>query len=199
VTPPEHYAALPISDIPAFMRDLRLRNGVRARALEFTVLTALRVGRVIGARWTEIDLDAKVWTIPKELMKGRKGRGREHRVPLSDAAVAIVRGQVGAHAEWVFPGAKQGKHVTDAAVSGLLDEMNYKDVKGTVVDTHGFRSTFRDWASEHTDHSREVSEMALAHTISNQVEAAYRRGDLFEKRRALMNDWDGFCASTSAP
>lgn len=195
VTPVEHVAALPVADVPVFMRDLRARDGVRARALEFTVLTGLRVGRVVAARWSEFDKDLTTWTIPAELMKGRKGKGREHKVPLSKSAVRILRAQADAHPDWVFPGLKDGKHITDAALSGLLGDMNYKDAKGSVVDTHGFRSTFRDWASEHTDYPREVAEMALAHSIGDKVEAAYRRGDLFEKRRALMTDWDKFCTA----
>jgi integrase len=193
VTPVEHVAALPVDDVPDFMEDLRARSGVRARALEFAVLTALRVGRVVAARWSEIDLDAKVWTIPAELMKGRKGQGREHRVPLSEPAIRILKEQSNLHAEWVFPGMKGDKPVTDAALSGLLAELDYKDKKGTVVDTHGFRSTFRDWASERTDYPREVAEMALAHAIGDKVEAAYRRGDLFDKRRNLMTDWAAYC------
>jgi integrase len=196
VAPVEHHAALPIDQAPAFMANLRARSGTRARALEFAILTAVRVGRVVAARWSEIDLEAKTWTIPAELMKGLKGKGREHRVPLAPAAVELLQGQQGLHAEWVFPGTKEGKHVTDAALSGLLDDMGYTDEKGKVVDTHGFRSTFRDWASERTDYPREVAEMALAHVVKNAVEAAYRRGDLFDKRRALMADWADFLSDS---
>lgn len=189
VAPVEHHAALPIDRAPTFMADLRTRSGTRARALEFAVLTAMRVGRVVAARWSEIDLEAKTWTIPAELMKGLKGKGREHRVPLAPAAVALLQA-LPRESEWVFPGTKEGKHVTDAALSGLLDDMGYP------VTVHGFRSTFRDWAAERTDYPREVAEMALAHTIKNAVEAAYRRGDLFDKRRSLMADWADFLSGS---
>ncbi len=193
VKPTEHQPALPVAGMQDFWRDLDAREGTRAQALAFAILTAVRVGRVVAARWSEIDLEAKVWTIPAELMKGRKGKSREHRVPLSESAMEVLKAQAGQHDEWVFPGSKDGKHITDAALTGLLRDMDWRDKAGAVVTTHGFRSTFRDWASEHTDYPREVAEMALAHAIRDQVEAAYRRGDLFDKRRALMADWDKFC------
>jgi integrase len=185
----EHHAALPYREIPPFMTELCEREGIAARALEFLVLTAARTGEVIGARWEEFDLNERVWTIPAARMKA----GKEHRVPLSDRAVAIARElQKMRLGNFVFPGQRAGKPLSNMAMLKLLDRMGRDDLT-----THGFRSTFRDWAAEQTNFPREVAEMALAHTIADRVEAAYRRGDLFERRRELMDGWERYCLSNA--
>jgi integrase len=193
-----HHPALPFDDMPEFLAALRDRQGMAARALEFAALTAARTGEVLGARWGEIDLDAKVWTVPA----GRMKAGREHRVPLSDAGLAVLA-QVrplalmkdGAPdpAAPVFPGPRRALPMSNMTMLMLLRRMKRDDLTA-----HGFRSTFADWAAERTAYPREVVEMALAHAIENRVEAAYRRGDLFEKRRRLMADWAGFCEAPPA-
>jgi integrase len=190
-----HHAALPYAEIGAFVAALRKQEGISALALEFTILTAARTGEVIGAKWGEFDLVEKTWTIPAERMKG----GREHRVPLSVRALEILAemkplaqvalGQDETEA-FVFPGGKPGKPLSNMAMLKLLERMGRDDLTA-----HGFRSTFRDWAAERTSYPREVAEMALAHSIGDKVEAAYRRGDLFEKRRRLMNEWAKFCST----
>lgn len=181
----EHHAALPYAEIGAFMTELREQPGTAARALEFAILTAARTGEVIGARWDEFDLAERVWTIPAERMKA----GKEHRVPLSDAALAIVE-EMGAirSGEFVFPGGKPGRPLSNMALLMTLRRMKRDDLTA-----HGFRSTFRDWISEKTNFPSEVAEMALAHTVADKVEAAYRRGDLFQKRRQLAEAWAKFC------
>jgi len=180
-----HHAALPYDAMPEFMADLRGRSAVAARALEFTILTAARSAEVLGARWDEIDKGKKLWTIPGERMKA----GREHRVPLSPRAMEIVESMEKLGTEgYLFPGSKPKKPLSSMAMAMLLRRM-----KATIT-IHGFRSTFRDWASETTGFPHEVCEMALAHTIGNKAEAAYRRGDLFDKRRKLMEAWAGYCA-----
>jgi integrase len=181
----EHHAALPVTEVGDFMARLCKAEGVGARALEFTILTAARSGEVRGATWSEIDLDEAVWTVPAERMKA----GREHRVPLTPSAVALLK---------ALPRMAGTDHVFVAARGGRLSDMTLTAVlrrMGVDAVPHGFRSTFRDWAAECTNHAREVAEMALAHTIENKVEAAYRRGDLFTKRRRLMEDWAAFCAA----
>ena len=181
-----HHTALPYEAMPDFMADLRGRPAVAARALEFAILTAARSGEVLGAQWDEIDTDRKVWTIPATRMKA----GREHRVPLSPRAVEIVEAMAKLGAEgYLFPGPKPKKPLSSMAMAMLLRRMKAE------ITVHGFRSTFRDWASETTGFSHEVCEMALAHTIANKAEAAYRRGDLFDKRRKLMEAWAGYCAT----
>jgi integrase len=161
-----------------------LQSGVAARALEFLILTA-RTGEVVAARAAEID--GSVWTIPAERMKG----GKEHRVPLSAPALAIVERIKAEHGDvYLFSGAKPGKPLSNMTMLALIERMDRGDLTA-----HGFRSTFRDWAAERTDFPREVAEMALAHTIGSKVEAAYRRGDLFDKRIALMDQWAAFCGS----
>jgi integrase len=188
----EHHAALPWGETAAFMADLRDRDGMGARALEFAILTAARSGEVRGATWAEIDLAAALWAIPAERMKA----GREHRVPLPDAAVALLRGLAGDTPKptgLVFPGSG-GKPLSNMSLTAVLRRMDRGDLTA-----HGFRSTFRDWAAESTMCEPDVVEMALAHTVSNKVEAAYRRGDLFEKRRKLMADWAAFCRRGVAP
>ena len=180
----EYHAALPFRDVPAFMIDLACRDAVAARALEFAILTAARTGEVIGATWAEIDLEARTWTAPAERMKG----GREHRVPLSEPAVAILERILSLGDGYVFPGARRGKPMSQMGMLMLLRRMGREDITA-----HGFRSSFRDWASETTDFPSEVVEMALAHTVESKVERAYRRGDLFEKRRELMSVWAVHC------
>jgi len=183
-----HHAALPWSEIGAFMAALRAMQGSGARAMEIIILTATRTSEVINAKWSEIDLDGKLWTIPKERMKSFK----EHRVPLSDAVMAVltaVKAESGG-GEYVFAGRKANTPLTNMACLATLKRMERGDLT-----VHGFRSTFRDWVSETTAYPRDVAEMALAHTIEDKSEAAYRRGDLIEKRRALMTDWAVHCGT----
>lgn len=182
----DHHRALPYADLPDFMKVLAKQPGMGARALEFTILTACRSGEVRGARWAEFDLDAGIWSIPAERMKAGKG----HRVPLSGAALAIVKSQKEmAVCNYVFP-SPRGLALSDMTLSAVLRRMKIPAVP------HGFRSTFRDWCAEQTDYPREVAEMALAHTIGNKVEAAYRRGDLFDKRKQLMQDWAEYATNS---
>jgi integrase len=187
----EHHAALPYGDLPTFLVALHQQEGSAARALEFTVLTAARTGETIFAQWNEIDLLNKVWTVPAKRMKAK----RQHRVPLSARALAILE-EMQPHRSaddgFVFPGGKPGKPLSNMAFLMLLRRMGRADLTA-----HGFRSTFRDWAAERTNFPSEVAEMALAHAVESKVEAAYRRGDLFEKRRRLMQQWATFC--TTAP
>ena len=186
----EHHAALPYSAIGAFMAELRGQEGASARALEFAILTAGRTGEIIGAAWNEIDLEARHWTVPAERMKG----SREHRVPLAEPALKILQEQAKVNQRgFVFPGGKAGKPLSSMALLMLLRRMKRDDLT-----SHGFRSTFRDWAAEQTSFPNEVAEMALAHAVSDKVEAAYRRGDLFEKRRLLMDAWAAWCATPAA-
>jgi integrase len=206
----EHHAALPFKIAPRFMRDLRALTGASARALEFAVLTAARTGEIIGAQWSEVDFEGRVWTQPADRTKNRKA----HRVPLCDAAIDVLESMREASLEarrdllrmydkpippdlpaegFIFPGARRGKGLSNMSLLKTLHRMGHSDLT-----THGFRSTFRDWAAETTSYPNEVVEMALSHTIPGKVEAAYRRGDLFEKRRNLMNDWAAFCAAPAA-
>jgi integrase len=179
-----HHTALPRKDLPAFMAALRDLEGISPRALEFTILTATRSGEVRGARWSEIDFETGIWTIPAERMKARV----VHRVPLSAQATAILKELAKARAgEFVFPGTRAASSLSVMALDMVLRRMKAE------VTVHGFRSTFRDWAAEETNFSRDVCEMALAHTVSDKVEAAYRRGDLFDKRRKLMEAWAQYC------
>jgi integrase len=183
----EHLPALPYAEVPAFVAELRKREGVAARALEFAILTAARTGEVVGATWDEIDLAAKTWTIPAERMKA----DREHRVPLAEPALALLRAlprEAGNPA--VFLGATKGKGLFVTALAATVRRMRWAGVT-----THGFRSSFRDWASEQTSYANHVCEQALAHAIGNAVEKAYRRGDLFNKRRRLMGDWGRYVTS----
>ena len=185
VTKVEHHAALPWPEIGAFMASLRDQKGIAARAVEFAILTAARSGEVRGATWDEFDLDAGMWIVPAERMKAK----REHRVPLSSKALAVLKAQKEAFPlGFVFPGAKEGKPLSDMSLTAVLRRMERHDIT-----VHGFRSAFRDWGAEATAYPSEMLEMALAHTISNRVEAAYRRGDMIEKRRRLMQDWSDFC------
>jgi len=182
-----HHAALPYVEIPAFMEQLRGRDGVAARALELLILTGTRTSEVVKARWDEIDLDAKLWTIPAHRMKAN----REHRVPLSDRVVDLLQ-ELPLEAEFVFPGGRAKSPLSNMALLSLLRRMGRGDLT-----SHGFRSSFRDWAAEQTGYPNHVVEMALAHAIGDKVEAAYRRGDLFAKRRHLMQDWARYCISFS--
>jgi integrase len=183
----QHHPALPYAKIGEFIGALRKQEGVGARALEFLILTASRTGEVIGAQWEEFDLTKKVWIVPGERMKA----GKEHRVPLSERALAIIEGlkaeRVNDH-PFVFPGARPGRPLSNMAMLKLLERMDRCELTA-----HGFRSTFRDWAAECTHFPSEMVEMALAHVVSDKVEAAYRRGDLFEKRRELMDTWARYC------
>lgn len=188
VTPVRHHPALAYVKAPEFLAELRERSGVSPKALEFVILTACRVGEAVAAQWPEFDLEARTWTVPATRMKSK----REHRVPLSGAAVAIleVMKPLRQRGDYVFPGWRIGRHLTDAAVLKVLRDMGRDDLT-----THGFRSTFRDWCSERTSYPREVAEAALAHVVGDKTEAAYRRGDLFEKRRRLMGEWARFLAT----
>jgi integrase len=182
----KHHAALPYEDIATFTTALRDREGVSARALEFLVLTAARPGEATNARWDEVDIEKAVWTVPGERMQA----GVEHRVPLSPAAVAVLRNmETRRTSGFVFPGQRDGRPMWTDALRRLLERMGHSGVT-----THGFRSSFRDWAAERTNYPGDVAEAALAHTVGNKVEAAYRRGDLFDKRRRLMDMWATYCA-----
>ena len=185
----KHHPALPWSELPAFMAKLKKLDKVTFKAMQMTILTACRTSEVLGATWDEIDLEARVWTVPAERMKMRK----EHRVPLADALVALLE-QLPSFDDnpHLFPGMKTGKPLSNMAML-----MGLRHIKRDDLTMHGFRSTFRDWAGECTPHPRDVCEQALAHSLGNAVEAAYRRGDLFEKRRALMDDWAHYI--TTAP
>lgn len=182
----EHHPALPAAEMHAFMLRLREVGGMGARALEFAILTAARSGEVRGAHWSEIDLNAKVWTVPAGRMKASK----EHRVALSAAAVRLLKALPRIDGGHVFPSSKGGA-LSDATLAAVLRRMGIPPDKAV---PHGFRSTFRDWAGEHTSHPREVIEQALAHRLKDKAEAAYARGDLMEKRRRLMEDWAAFLA-----
>jgi integrase len=192
-----HHAALPWQQIGAFMADLGKREAgsVAALALRFAILTAARSGEVLGARWQEIDLAEAVWTVPA----GRMKAGREHRVPLTDAALDVLRQAAAMRTSkaanaFVFPGMKPGKPLSVMALAMVLRRMDRHDLT-----VHGFRSTFRDWCSERSTFDRDTAEAALAHTVRDKVEAAYRRGDQIEKRRRLMDAWATFCAAPPAP
>jgi integrase len=180
-----HHAAMPFADVPAFLAQLRDRESVAALALEFTILTAARTSETLGAKWTEINLARKLWTVPAVRMKG----GREHRVALSNRATAILEALAAARTgEYVFPGQRLGKPLSSMAM-----EMVLRRTKAHGVTVHGFRSSFRDWCGEVSTFPRELAEAALAHVAGDQTERAYRRGDALEKRRALMEAWAAYC------
>jgi integrase len=190
----QHHAALPYGELPGFLAALREQEGIAACALEFAILTAARTGETIEARWSEIDLLDKTWTVPAERMKA----GKEHRVPLSARALAILEEmQTARHAHdpkgYVFLGGKPGKALSNMAFLMLLRRMDRDDLTA-----HGFRATFKTWASERTSAQNEIVEAALAHAIGSKVEQAYRRGDLFDKRRRLMEAWAVYCAAPKA-
>lgn len=182
--PKRHHAAMDYRDVPAFLTRLRAQAGMGARALEFTILTAARSGEALGARWSEIDLAAKVWKIPAERMKA----GRPHNVPLSSAAAALLAElEAGRTCDVVFPGQKLGRPLSGMAMEMVLRRM---EVEETV---HGFRSSFRDWAGNETPYPRDLAETALAHVIGDKAEQAYRRSDALERRRVMMEDWARHC------
>ncbi len=170
------------------MERLASAEGVGSMAVRFAILTATRSGEVRGARWSEIDLDAAVWTIPGERMKTKE----EYRIPLSAEALAVLRQARGLDDDLVFPGRRRGRPLWDMPLTAVLRRLNVP------VTLHGFRSTFRDWASERTNVPREIAEMCLAHTVGGAVERAYARSDLFDKRRDLMERWARFCCPASA-
>lgn len=180
-----HHAAMPYADVPAFMKQVREASGVGARALEFTILTASRTGETMGAKWTEFDFGENVWTLPAERMKG----GREHRVPLTARVLAVLtemkKRSVSA---FVFPGSKANTSISNMTMAKVM-----KTYGADGFTVHGFRSAFRDWASEETDFQGEVAEAALAHITGDETERAYRRGDVLEKRRKLMEAWEAYC------
>jgi integrase len=182
-----HHAAIHHNDIGDFMQDLRRQEGVAAEALIFTILCAARTGEVLGGP-EEFDLGAKVWTVPESRMKSR----RQHKVPLSEDAVAIAKKWIGTGCPYVFPGRKRGKPLSGLAMLKVLERMGRSDIT-----THGFRATFRDWCAEHTGYPRELAEMALAHSVGTEVERAYARSDLIEKRRQLMKAWAEWCSKPS--
>lgn len=182
----KHHPALPYTRIGEFMAALRRQGGDAARALEFLILTAVRTSEVTGARWHEIDIEKAVWIVPADRIKA----GKEHRVPLPEPALVILRAMAETRqGEFVFPGGRRGRPLSQMAMAGVLERMRCDDIT-----VHGFRSCFRDWAAERTNYPRDVAEMALAHAVGDKVEAAYRRSDLFEKRQRMMADWARYCA-----
>lgn len=196
----QHQPALPYEQIGAFMEALKAQEGTASLALAFTILTAARTSEVMGATWDEIDLKNKIWTVPANRIKG----GREHRVPLSSSAMKILNKlkkeydltkaqRADSDKQWVFEGRRRGKPFSNMAMLMLLKRMKQPDIT-----VHGFRSSFRDWAAEQTHYSREVAESALAHISGDKVELAYRRGDLFEKRRELMEAWAQYCETSNS-
>ncbi|MBL8419986.1 MAG: tyrosine-type recombinase/integrase [Dechloromonas sp.] len=191
----KHHPSLLWQRIGAFMAALRARQGVAARAVEFAILTACRSGEVRGARWAEFDTVGKVWTIPAERMKAR----REHEVPLSDAALALLESMPNDD-EMVFAGTR-GQPLSDMSLTAVIRRMNgndrpvWADANGEGITVHGFRSSFRMWAAETTNYPREVAEHALAHQLPDAVERAYQRGSQFAKRAALMAEWAAYCAA----
>jgi integrase len=184
IAPVRHHPAIPYVEIASFMTELRCHDGLSTQALQFTILTAARTGEVIGAQWPEFDLKRGIWMIPGDRMKA----GRVHRSVLSRAAIALLK-QIPRidGSTYLFPGIRPGQHLSNAAMHELLKEMR----PGLTV--HGFRSTFMDWAAAETNHAREVASAALAHVLGDKTEAAYLRGDMLEKRRALMEDWARYC------
>ncbi len=192
----KNHPSLAWSRMGAFVHDLRQRDGVAARAVEFAILTASRSGEVRGACWSEIDLAAKVWTIPASRMKAK----REHEVPLSDAALALIKSMPRIDGtDLIFPGTK-GQALSDMSLTAVIRRMNggaptWVDKDGNTITVHGFRSTFRMWAAESTNYPREVAEHALAHQLPDAVERAYQRGTQFTKRAAMMNEWAKFCGT----
>lgn len=182
--PKRHHAAMPFTEVAVFLVRLRALPGLSARALELTILTAARTSEVLQATWLEFDIEAKTWTIPAERMKA----GREHRVPLSGAALALLEGLDRSN-DFLFPGQVVGKALSNMAMEMCLRRMSI--VQYTV---HGFRSSFRDWVGEKTEFPREVAEMALAHVVGSATERAYRHETAFDKRRKLMTDWAIYCA-----
>lgn len=206
VAPVENYPALPYQQMPEFMAELRQREGIAVRALEWSILTAARTGETVGAVRNEIEPKENLWTVPKERMKGKKGaRKRDHVVPLTRQAVAILDG-LPSDSDYLFPGGKRGEPLSNAAMAAVIDRMNEDCSKTGLpkwvdpqqgnreIVPHGFRSTFKEWCSEVTAYPNVMSEMALSHALADKVEAAYRRGDMREKRRRMMEAWANYCA-----
>jgi integrase len=187
VAPVKHHAAMPFRDVPGFMGKLRGQDGVSARALEFVILTAARTSEVLKAKRSEIDRAGRMWIVPPDQIKMRQ----EHRVPLCDSAIAIIDA-LPQQDEYLFPGFKAGRRLDDKALQRVLEKM---DISRDVATVHGFRSTFMDWGHEVGDHPKELLDLALAHAVSDRVEAAYRRGTMLAKRHALMRDWETYCRS----
>ncbi|MCA0873946.1 tyrosine-type recombinase/integrase [Seohaeicola saemankumensis] len=183
---PKHHEAMRWQDVPEFFADLETKNAMSAKALMFTCLTAARTGEVLGLRWAELDLENRLWVCPAERMK----TGEDHRVPLTDEMLAMIEPLKAVGSEFVFEGQKRHQPLSNMSMLMLLRRMK---VQGVTV--HGFRSTFRDWAAEVANAPREVAEKSLAHAVGNDVERAYARSDLLEKRRSLMNDWSRFVTS----
>jgi integrase len=185
-----HHAALPYSEVPAFMKVLREQEGFAARALEFLILTATRTSETLCATWDEIDWKRDLWIVPAERMKA----GKDHRVPLGPRSRELLMEMKSIRVnDFVFPGAKPGRPLSQMSLLMTLRRMGFGHITA-----HGFRSSFRDWVAECTSFPSEVAELALAHTVSNAVEAAYRRGDLLEKRRLLMNEWARYVSAPLA-
>ena len=180
---PKHHTAMAWQDVPAFYADLARRNAMAARALMFTILTASRTMEVLGIRWEEIDFENRLWTCPAERMK----TGTEHRVPLTDEMLSVIEPLRALASTYVFEGQKRHRPLSNMSMSMLMRRMNIEDVT-----VHGFRSTFRDWVAETTNTPREVAEMCLAHKVGSDVERAYARSDLLDRRRALMEEWSGY-------
>ncbi len=197
----EHHPALPFVRMHEFMADLASQTGISARCLEFTILTACRTSEAIVARWEDFDPNKNMWTIPAEITKS----GREHRVPLSEKTAEVLNGQYGFDDVFVFPGMREGSHLSNMAMLSLIKDMHSRSIengrkgytdpktKNRRITVHGFRSSFKDWASEMTTFPGEVQEMSLAHVIGDKTEEAYRRGDLFVKRVTLMDAWAAYC------
>jgi integrase len=183
VAPVQHHAAMPYRDVPVFMGKLRQQEGIGARALEFTILTAARTAEVLQAKRSEIDREARMWIVPAARMKMR----REHRVPLCDSALAIIDGLPQQDSDYLFPGFRKGRPLDHKTLQRVLDTLGVKDTP------HGFRSTFEDWGAELGDYDLDLLRLALAHAVSDKVEAAYRRGTMLAKRHGLMADWESYC------
>jgi integrase len=195
MAPVKNHRSLPFAEMNAFWAKLNSRRGITAEALKFTILTAARTGMVLGAKWQEIDFTAKSWTVPAERMKGLKERPKEHRAVLSDLAIDVLKKVYEFRKDdesYIFPNMDTRKPLSTNSLRNLLIKMDYGHVSA-----HGFRATFSTWGSETTDYPQEMIEMALSHAIANKVEAAYRRGDMFEKRRKLMDDWAMWCMTRS--
>jgi integrase len=192
----KHHPALPYTEVASFVAKLKPYEGVSARALEVTILTALRTSEVIQSTWNEIDLNAKAWTIPAERIKGNQ----EHRVPLCDRVVSILKALPRERGNpHVFIGGKTGQPLSNMAMAEIMTELKASsNTPGRMATVHGFRSTFRDWAAEQTNYPREIAEKAMAHLVGDETERAYQRGDLFEKRRKLMVDWAKYCTKVAS-
>ena len=196
IAPVEHHAALDYNHIGEFMVQLRARDGIGALALEFCVLTAGRTNEILGATWDEIDLEEKIWVVPTHRIKS----GKEHRVPLSKSALAVlhkaksITEKLGAKTNFIFPNDRTGDRLSSNALLAILKRMKRADVTA-----HGFRSSFRDWCAEVSHFPAEAAELALAHKVADKVEAAYRRGSMFNKRRLMMEAWAAYCAKPVDP